>query len=98
MNLENIDFINQQNNRKKNGEHSLKKKIKNNYYIGNDKNKNDSTFIEPEDYYVVIYQSKQLITNLNKENNDENLMKEEKYNTDKNKMIRLNNFLRKMKI
>ena len=97
LNLENIDFINKQNNRKKNGERSLKKRIKNNYYIGNDKNKNDSTFIEPEDYYVVIYQSKQLITNLNIENNDENLMKEEKYNTDKNKMIRLNNFLRKMK-
>ena len=90
LNLENIDFINKQNNRKKNGEHSLKKRIKNNYYIGNDKNKNDSTFIEPEDYYVVIYQSKQLITNLNIENNDENLMKEEKYN------IKFNLLLSKM--
>ena len=71
--LENLNFINQQKNRKtlnikgQNIDQIRKRRVRNNYYVGFDKTKNDSTFIEPKEYFLTLYQSKQLITNLNNE-------------------------------
>lgn len=100
--LENLDFINQQKNRKtlniknQNIVKFRKRRVKNDYYIGFDKTKNDSTFIEPKEYFLTLYQSKQLITNLNNEfeinNNNEHKIREIKpkknININKNKDIK----------
>ena len=42
-----------------------KRKEINKYYIGNEINKNNSTYIEKNDYYFSLYQSQQIITNSN---------------------------------
>ena len=70
LNLENINsdrFSNHiKNNKIKNLKNPIKKKKEiNKYYIGNEVSKNNSTFIEPNDYYIALYESKQVITNSN---------------------------------
>ena len=41
------------------------KKVKNNYYFGDENSKNNSTLIEQNDYYLSLFQSKQVIANSN---------------------------------
>ena len=83
LNLENINFMNQQNIRKalniqsQSNEHYRKRRERNDYYIGIDGSKNDSTFIEPKEYYLTLYQSKQLIINSNIDNNNDDEIKNE---------------------
>ena len=86
LNIEKVNFMNQQNIRKtlniksKNDELFKKKRVKNNFYIGIDSSQNDSTLIEPKEYYLTLYQSRQLIANSNIEFDDKN-------NDDKNELI-----------
>ena len=112
LNLENINFINQQNIRKtlniksQSNEEFRNRRVKNNYYIGIDGTKNDSTFIEPKEYYLTLYQSRQLIINSNIENTVDNYNTNNKneYNTNiektkkkkyKSGLVKL--FMKKMK-
>ena len=108
LNLENINFMNQQNIRKtlniksQSNEEFRNRRVKNNYYIGIEGTKNDSTFIEPKEYYLTLYQSKQLI-NSNIENTDgsndknDNNMNMEKPKKKKNKSGIIKLFVKKMK-
>ena len=106
--LENINFQNRQNDRKtlniksQNNEQFRERRVKNNYYVGFDKTKNDSTFIEPKDYFLTLYQSKQLITNLNNEikndnDNNDNKMKEIKTKKYLSKNKEIKSFIKKLK-
>ena len=103
LNIENINFINQQSRKSLNinsqgNEQSRKRRVKNNYYIGIDGNKNDSTFIEPKDYYLILYQSKQLITNSNNDINDEFIKIEEKPKKKNNILNNMADFIKKLNI
>ena len=107
LNLENINFINRQINRRtlnvksQSNEEFRKRREKNSYYIGIDGEKNDSTLIEPKEYYLTLYQSKQLIINSNNDNKDDNknehFIKPEKINKKKHKMGNIKLFLKKLK-
>ena len=108
LNLENINFMNQQNIRRtlniksQTNEQFRKRRVKNSYYIGKDGNKNDSTFIEPKDYYLTLYQSRQLITNSNLTidiniNNNQYINEEEKKKKKQYKYNNMKNFINKLK-
>ena len=91
LNIENIKLINQQNNRKSlniNNQNSIKlreRRLKNNNY--KDKiNNNDSTYIEPKDYFFTLYKSRQLIINSNIEIDNENIFEEKKPKMKKKKL------------
>ena len=91
LNIENINIINQQNNRKSlniNNQNSIKlreRRLKNNKYT--DKiNNNDSTYIEPKDYFFTLYKSRQLIINSNIEIDNENIFEEKKPKIKKKKL------------
>ena len=111
LNIENINFLNKQNIRKtlniksQNNELSKKRRVRNKYYIGIDGSKNNSTFIEPKEYYMTLYQSRQIITNQNieyndKENIDKNefIMKEDKQKKKKYKQDLIKSFIKKFKM
>ena len=110
LNIEKVNFMNQQNIRKtlniksKNDELFKKKRVKNNFYIGIDSSQNDSTLIEPKEYYLTLYQSRQLIANSNiefgdKNNDDKNelIIKDEKSKKRKYKSDLIKYFIKKIK-
>ena len=90
LNIENINIINQQNNRKSlnmNNQNSLKlreSRVKSTNYIGGANN--DSTYIDPKDYYLTLFKSRQLIINSNIEIDNENILVEKKPKVKKKKI------------
>ena len=68
LNLENINSERLHTNTAKTAKMKniiKKRKEKNKYYVGNEISKNNSTFIEQNDYYFSLYQGQQVITNSN---------------------------------
>ena len=68
LNLENINSERLHTNTAKTAKMKniiKKRREKNKYYVGNEISKNNSTFIEQNDYYFSLYQSQQVITNSN---------------------------------